>query len=142
VWVDVANQNYVSNASIKFAVDKAWMSTNNIDPNTVALYRFKDGTWSKMETAKASEDAAKVYYIAKVPSFSPFAITGEKMGAATATSTPTATTTPTATPTPTATATPVTATPTPAKGAVGFDLLPAVLAIAALAMLLRRNCDP
>jgi methanogen extracellular protein (TIGR04279 family)/PGF-pre-PGF domain-containing protein len=107
IWVYVPNPALITNASIKIKVDKNWTATNNIDPASIAMYRYKDETWNKLPTEKISEDNQYLIFLVATPGFSPFAITGEKL-APTPTPTPTITPTPTPTPTPT-----ITPTPTP-----------------------------
>jgi hypothetical protein len=100
IWLYVPSQLLVTNASIKIKVDKAWIATNNIDPKSIAIYRYSDGNWSKLETMKTSENQTYNFYEATTPDlFSPFAITGEKV-ILTSTPTPTPAPTPTLTPTP------------------------------------------
>jgi PGF-pre-PGF domain-containing protein len=61
-----------------FKVKKSWITAENIDEDTVALYRFTD-TWNKLPTSKAREDADYIYYTARSPGFSYFAISGEEV---------------------------------------------------------------
>jgi S-layer protein (TIGR01567 family) len=136
IWVNVPNPSYVSNASVKFSVEKSWISANSIDSNSIALYRFKDGAWNKLSTAKLFENDTLIFYIASTPGFSsPFAIAGEKISAVP--------TTPTPTPTPMATPTPPTGTaeisPTPTKPAPGFDLTVAAIGAITAIYLWRRR---
>ncbi|KHO47662.1 MAG: hypothetical protein QT00_C0002G0322 [archaeon GW2011_AR5] len=67
----------MSSVKVNFKVPKSWLSSNNIDKNTVALNRYNNG-WAKLATTIRSEDATYVYYAADTPGFSTFAITGEK----------------------------------------------------------------
>ncbi|MEM5854612.1 MAG: PGF-pre-PGF domain-containing protein [Candidatus Aenigmatarchaeota archaeon] len=68
----------ISQAKIKFFVEKSWINENNIDPDTIALYRFSDNKWNKLTTTKLTEDSNYVYYEAETPGFSYFAIAGEE----------------------------------------------------------------
>lgn len=65
----------ISSAKIEFAVDKSWISANNI--GTVYLNRFTNNDWTRLTTTKLSEDNTYAYYSADTPGFSVFAITGE-----------------------------------------------------------------
>ncbi|MEM7821511.1 MAG: PGF-pre-PGF domain-containing protein [Candidatus Aenigmatarchaeota archaeon] len=67
----------IAQAKIKFFVEKSWINENNIDPNTIALYRFSDNKWNKLTTTKLTEDSNYVYYEAETQGFSYFAIAGE-----------------------------------------------------------------
>jgi len=70
----------ISEAKIKFKVNKSWINTNNIDEDTVALQRYT-AQWNKLTTTKLSEDTDFVYYEAETPGFSFFSITGEEEAA-------------------------------------------------------------
>ncbi len=99
-------EEQVEYADITFRVPKSWIDEEEIDAEKVALYRY-DGTWTKLSTNKVGEDASYVYYTARSPGFSYFAIAGEKLVA------PPPITTPPTTPAPTAPATPAPITPAP-----------------------------
>lgn len=68
-------------SSMKFKVAKAWIDENNIDEDTIALHRWQNNRWYKLETNKTSADSEYVYYAASVPGFSIFAIAGEQLAA-------------------------------------------------------------
>ncbi|MBI5253922.1 MAG: right-handed parallel beta-helix repeat-containing protein [Euryarchaeota archaeon] len=107
---------------ITFRVEKSWISANSIDANAVALHRYADDKWSKLPTSRASEDAVYVYYTARSPGFSYFAISGEKVPVVVTPAPAPPVTTPAAPPT---TAPPVT-TPAPKKGICGPSALIAI----------------
>ena len=67
----------IKQATIKFHVTKEWIKINNIDPNSVALYRWSNG-WEKLETKKISEDSNYIHYQAVSPGLSYYAVAGEK----------------------------------------------------------------
>lgn len=67
----------MSSVKVNFKIPKSWLSNNNIDKSTVSLNRYNNG-WTKLATTVRSEDSTYVYYSADTPSFSTFAITGEK----------------------------------------------------------------
>ncbi|MEM5773152.1 MAG: PGF-pre-PGF domain-containing protein [Candidatus Aenigmatarchaeota archaeon] len=68
----------ISQAKIKFFVEKSWITENNIDPSTIALYRFSENKWNRLTTNKLTEDSNYIYYEAETPGFSYFAIVGEQ----------------------------------------------------------------
>ncbi|MDI6798764.1 MAG: PGF-pre-PGF domain-containing protein [Candidatus Aenigmarchaeota archaeon] len=80
-YINIVGENIrdedISQAKIKFLVEKSWISGNNIDANTIVLYRFSDNKWNKLATTKVSEDTDYIYYEAQTPGFSYFAISGE-----------------------------------------------------------------
>jgi len=137
--------------AIKFNVSKSWLVENNIDKSTVVLMRYVDGQWIPLDTKIVGEDNKYVYYIAKTPGFSIYAITG---GGASSTTTPTPMTTaiPTPTETPTPMATPIQTpakTPTPIQNSIasqittlkktpGFEVVVGILGCA-LALALRKR---
>jgi len=70
----------INKTTIRFKVEKTWLTTNNINDSTVALYRFSDNSWNKLETTKMGEisgDTENIYYEAASPGLSVFAISGE-----------------------------------------------------------------
>lgn len=121
IWVYVPNPAQLANCTIEIKVDKAWIAANNINPASIAIYRYKEGAWSKLETVKLSEDDKFILFRASTPGFSPFAITGEKMAPTPVPTLITPTPVPTKTPTPLPTAT---ATPTPEPGIEENEILP------------------
>jgi PGF-pre-PGF domain-containing protein len=98
-YVSVVKQNIndqdISSATIKFKVEKTWVTQKGIDSSTIALYRYSNSVWNKLETSKLSEDSTYYYFQAKTPGFSYFAISGAQASAVTTTTTtlPGATTT-------------------------------------------------
>jgi PGF-pre-PGF domain-containing protein len=84
----------INQVTIKFAVEKSWITNNSINPNGITLQRFKDNAWQSLTTTKLSEDNNSIYYSAVSPGFSYFAITGSPiLTTTTTTTTPTTTTT-------------------------------------------------
>ena len=75
----------ISTATMKFKVEKSWITDNNIDSATVTLNRFAAGKWNKLDTTKVNEDDDYIYYEAVTPGFSYFAIDGEIAGTVTTT---------------------------------------------------------
>jgi len=67
----------IDNVTVVFVVDRTWISDKYIDVSTIALYRYVDGVWSKLDTTYVKEDATYYYFEAKTPDFSPFAISSE-----------------------------------------------------------------
>jgi len=68
-------------ATIEFKVSKSWMSENNIEEETIRLYKYEEregiGRWLALPTSKIGEDSSFSYFSAEVSSFSLFAISGE-----------------------------------------------------------------
>jgi PGF-pre-PGF domain-containing protein len=75
---EIENVNLsVGNAEIGFKVEKSWLHENNLGKNQIRLCRFSE-KWELLETKIASEDENFVYYSAKTPGFSKFAIVALK----------------------------------------------------------------
>jgi len=83
IWVGNAGwatERNIADATVVFTVDKSWITKNNIDESSIALYRYSDDTWHKLVTRKIAEDANSLQFEAETPGFSPFAVTGKTMG--------------------------------------------------------------
>jgi len=81
IWVgnlDWATSENIANPIINFKVEKSWVIDNKISKSTISLNRYSDGIWNPLETYRIGEDADYLYFEAKVPGFSPFAVTGKK----------------------------------------------------------------
>ncbi len=68
------SEEQLNYADITFRVPRTWLEEKEI--SSVALYRYA-GTWEKLSTTKVGEDGSYVYYRARSPGFSYFAIAGE-----------------------------------------------------------------
>jgi len=75
----------IQQGRMKFKVLKSWISSNNIDSNTISLFRYSNNVWNKLSTLKVSEDSNYVYFDAATPGFSYFAVSGELKAGATTT---------------------------------------------------------
>jgi PGF-pre-PGF domain-containing protein len=70
---DVASDN-IAGASITFKVEKSWLEQNGIASDDVVLSHYTGSAWDQLETTVSSDDGEYVYYVAKTPGFSTFAI--------------------------------------------------------------------
>lgn len=68
----------IEEASIEFMVSKEWINQNNIDKDSITMYRYHDNNWQDLETVFSSDENDNYLYSAKIPGFSYFAITGEE----------------------------------------------------------------
>lgn len=78
VWVGnkgTANPENIENAVLGFRIEKSWISSNDVDPASVKLWRFNSGKWEELATRQAGEDDRYVYFEAQTPAFSSFVIT-------------------------------------------------------------------
>jgi PGF-pre-PGF domain-containing protein len=80
IQIDKTNitDSYVTSVKITFFVENSWITANNIDDSTIALYRYANGAWTKLSTTKTNADSTYTYYEATSPGLSVFAIIGEK----------------------------------------------------------------
>jgi PGF-pre-PGF domain-containing protein len=74
--------SYITDAEIAFKVEKSWIEDGNYDEDTVKLNRYHDGKWSALKTNLTASSSAYYEYSATTPGFSTFAITAEKLPAA------------------------------------------------------------
>jgi len=130
-YIEITAENLgeesVSQAKIRFEVDTSWINENRIDKHTVALYRYANDTWQRLNTTMINETESYVTYEAVTPGFSVFAISGEtvKETTTTVTTTTTSTTLPEEVTTTTITTTtlPSTTTTLPEEEVGGIDIL-------------------
>lgn len=92
IKITTVNLANISQAKIKFKVEKSWVSKNDIIVSSISLYRYTTA-WDKLNTTKLSEDSNYYYFEAETPAFSYFAIGGEKLASTTTTTAATATVT-------------------------------------------------
>lgn len=80
-YLEIDKGNFVNadieSAKINFKVEKAWVVKNKIDVATIALSRYIETGWQKLDTFKSAEDETNYYFAASTLGFSVFAITGE-----------------------------------------------------------------
>ncbi len=70
-------------ATIKFKVEKQWLSENKLKKEDAALFRNTEGKWLELAATVLSEDESYVYYSSKTPGFSYFVIGQRKQAVAT-----------------------------------------------------------
>ncbi|MFC2134423.1 PGF-pre-PGF domain-containing protein [Bacteroidota bacterium] len=67
----------VNTSTIKFKVEKTWMTDNSLAEDKISLKRFVDDEWVDLPTHRTTYDIDYYYFEAETPGFSYFAI-GEK----------------------------------------------------------------
>ncbi|MDW7731771.1 MAG: PGF-pre-PGF domain-containing protein [Methanolobus sp.] len=80
IWVGktgYATEDNIKDPEIGFRVDREWILDNEIDPSSIGLYRYSSGIWDALSTERSGSDDDYLYFEAKTPGFSPFAITGK-----------------------------------------------------------------
>jgi PGF-pre-PGF domain-containing protein len=80
VWVGnsgYATSKNIQNPVICFKVEKSWIQDKAILPDSIALNRYSDKNWEKLAVNPSGEDDDFLYFLADVPGFSSFAITGD-----------------------------------------------------------------
>jgi len=79
IVTDKIKEDDIEFVSINFKVSKEWTNENDIDDSSINLEKQIDNSWEKLKTNKRNFDANYVYFNSVSPSFSVFAITGEKI---------------------------------------------------------------
>jgi len=67
----------IENPVVCFKVEKSWIKDERIDQSSITLNRYNDTEWNPLLTNLSGEDDTYLYFTAKTPGFSPFAITGK-----------------------------------------------------------------
>jgi len=73
----VVKDSNLSSITIKFRVDKAWLTANSIDQNSISLYSYVNGAWEKIATEKTTSDSNYVFYEASPESLGYFGVRGD-----------------------------------------------------------------
>jgi PGF-pre-PGF domain-containing protein len=73
--IENIGQADIKEAIINFTVDLGWLNENGIGYDQIVLSRYTKDGWQDLITKNVSKDNNFVYYIAKTPGFSYFAIT-------------------------------------------------------------------
>ncbi|MCD4840444.1 MAG: PGF-pre-PGF domain-containing protein [Methanosarcinales archaeon] len=131
-YLDInAGDNANKAATITFRLSKDSINEADIDPNTIALYRFNNGNWEELETQWSQTVDEYEEYTAQTPGFSAFLLS-EKGAVPTVTATPTLTPAPTEEieePTPTSTK----------KGIPGFEAFGLITGVLTAAYIIMRK---
>lgn len=75
--IDVENDSLVENARVRFHVKKSWIKDENVDPETIKLYRI-DGGWNGLETVMIGNYSGRYLFQVNLDGFSNFSIAGQK----------------------------------------------------------------
>jgi len=81
IWVGNkgwANSKKIGNATIRFNLEKSWITENNIDRSTIKMKRYYNGKWNTLETTLIDQDTKYLYLESKIAGFSSFVITGKQ----------------------------------------------------------------
>ena len=79
IWIGdkgFAIPNNIEHPVVCFKVEKSWIQDKNINQSSIVLNRYSDNKWNQLPTSLSGKDDRYIYFIAKTPGFSPFAITG------------------------------------------------------------------
>jgi len=71
------SENFL-NRTIEFRVLKSWVEENDINPASISLQRYHDGSWNILDVTKEREDESYLYFKAETPGFSSFAVTASR----------------------------------------------------------------
>ena len=67
--------------NIDFKVEKAWLEANDVDKDSIAIFRNVGGKWAELETSVGKDDGVHIFYTADSPGFSYFVIGERAVGA-------------------------------------------------------------
>jgi len=79
VWVGnggIATSKNIEKPTVCFKVEKSWMEDKKIDPASITLNSYREKKWEQLEVETSGKDDKFLYFTAKTPEFSSFAITG------------------------------------------------------------------
>jgi PGF-pre-PGF domain-containing protein len=81
VWEITTNveSTVISSVKLDFKIERDWANQNQVDEQTIKLYRCNNGTWQILPTTLLYADEKYLYYEAISPGFSVFAAIGEKV---------------------------------------------------------------
>ncbi|MBA1341183.1 MAG: hypothetical protein C5S40_03505 [ANME-2 cluster archaeon] len=80
IWVGNygwATENNIKDMTISFTVPLNWITSNNIDKGSIALYRYNYDYWERLPTSWTSKNENSITFTSSTKGFSPFAISGE-----------------------------------------------------------------
>ncbi|MEM5771961.1 MAG: NosD domain-containing protein [Candidatus Aenigmatarchaeota archaeon] len=67
----------ISSVTIKFRIPISWLNENNIDENSIKLYKYENGEWKELPTSILSRDDKYIYYSATSQGLSIYSISGQ-----------------------------------------------------------------
>jgi PGF-pre-PGF domain-containing protein len=77
-YIEISRTNItdsdVKKINIKFAVNKTWLTNNNIDVSNITLYRLANNKWNELTTTFLSQDSSETLYQSESPGMSYFLI--------------------------------------------------------------------
>jgi PGF-pre-PGF domain-containing protein len=92
-YISVGEQNFtdadIKSVNITFAVNKTWLTNNNVSALNITMYRWANNKWNDLNAVKVSDDDKEVFYKVSSPGLSVLII-GTKGGAPAVTETPAA----------------------------------------------------
>jgi PGF-pre-PGF domain-containing protein len=81
LWVGTsgfARPENIEHPVVRFNVENAWLSSNNFAAGDVALLRWNNSAWSRLETIQVGKNDMYTFFEAGTDYFSPFAISAKK----------------------------------------------------------------
>ncbi|MFH7909564.1 MAG: PGF-pre-PGF domain-containing protein, partial [Candidatus Aenigmatarchaeota archaeon] len=67
----------ISSVTIKFRIPISWLNENNIDENSIKLYKYENGEWKELPTSILLRDDKYIYYSATSQGLSIYSISGQ-----------------------------------------------------------------
>jgi len=84
IWIGsggAATSKNIENQTVCFKVEKAWVQDKKIDPDSITLNGYVEKKWKQLPVEPSGKDDKFLYFAAKAPGVSSFAITGNAEGA-------------------------------------------------------------
>jgi PGF-pre-PGF domain-containing protein len=75
---DFFTQDNITGAKIDFKVEVSWVTSNDVDKDSISLFRYDGTSWEMLDTSLVSKDSTYYYYEANTTNLSVFAIGGPK----------------------------------------------------------------
>ena len=82
IWVGNygwASDKSIVDGTIIFVVPREWIKTQNIQEDSITLYRYNNDSWEQLTTSMLNNNEQYLYYQSLTPGFSPFAISGDRV---------------------------------------------------------------
>jgi len=77
-YIEISKTNItdsdVKKINIKFAVNKTWLTNNNVSALNITMYRWANNKWNELTTTFLSQDSSEALYQAESPGMSYFLI--------------------------------------------------------------------
>jgi PGF-pre-PGF domain-containing protein len=74
IYHENINDADINKTIIRFAVNKTWLTDNNVNSSNISLYRWEEYRWNELPVTFFYQDISEILYEAESPGFSVFII--------------------------------------------------------------------